>query len=77
MAHPYTPLRISANKKLAHSKSNETNGCAAGKTESAQCVGFKGNCFSNPLHNRSSKDYKFTEAPSFFIGGHMRLNLTK
>ncbi|MEF2228601.1 MAG: hypothetical protein V3581_00935 [Candidatus Cardinium sp.] len=27
-------------------------------------------CFSDPLNNRSSKDYKFTEAPSFFIGGH-------
>ncbi|WP_114910400.1 hypothetical protein [Cardinium endosymbiont of Sogatella furcifera] len=62
-----------ANKKLAHNKSNETNGYATGKTESAHCVGFKGNCFSNPLHNRSSKNYKFTKAPSLFIGGHMRL----
>ncbi|MCT4697053.1 MAG: hypothetical protein V3581_03900 [Candidatus Cardinium sp.] len=50
---------------------------SAGKTETAHCVGFKGNCFSNPLHNRSFKDYKFTEAPTFFIGGSMRLNLTK
>ncbi|MEF2232821.1 MAG: hypothetical protein V3580_01970 [Candidatus Cardinium sp.] len=24
------------------------------------------NYFSNPLHNRSSKDYKFTETPSLF-----------
>ncbi|MEF2228491.1 MAG: hypothetical protein V3581_00365 [Candidatus Cardinium sp.] len=27
-------------------------------------------CSSDPLNNRSSKDYKFTETLSFFIGGH-------
>ncbi|WP_162789925.1 hypothetical protein [Cardinium endosymbiont of Sogatella furcifera] len=47
---------------------------SAGKTGSAHCVSFKVNCFFNPLHNRSFKDYQFTEAPSFLSATMNALN---